>query len=363
MNKEKQLQELKKEIKKAGLDTDTIDLLNLVDSSLTLNENRQNIFKQLGITPAQNFKAQEEKARQQMIEREEEHASQEFNKAIDRIIQESNPRVAQHYKNAIDYIKMVAEGYTNALILCGEGGLGKSHIALKTLKEENTEFEYVSGYITPLQLVNLLYQGNGKLFFFDDCEGLFNDDKTLAILKSATWQIGDERIVMYHSSTEKLTAPTKFSCNSRFIFCINQLPSQSPTLEALINRTLYYKIHFPFKEKIKLFFEVAKQPYKELSRQDRFAVVQFLKEKCNEATENLSIRTLLKGFDMLSYSKSGWKRLLSGVLDKNEYLDFIMQIEHLKPLEQVEAFKQRFGLSQATFYRKKKILKERRGIM
>lgn len=356
---------LEQVLKKQGIESDLFDTKAYWDSTLSYASNKKNILAILGKVELTKKKIEDLKEKAECLEkeREEEHANKEFNKAIDRIVQEGNPQVSQHYRNVIDYIKMVGQGHTNALILCGEGGLGKSHIALKTLKEENTEFEYQSGYITPLELVNLLYQHNGKLFFFDDCEGLFNDDKNLATLKSATWQVGDKRIVSYNSSTEKLSAPSKFSCNSRFIFCCNQLPSQNPSLEALINRTLYYKIHFPFKEKIKLFFEVAKQPYKKLAKQERLAVVQFLKEKCNEATDNLSIRTLLKGFDMLCYSKNDWKRLLSGILDKNEYLDFIMRTEHEKPLRQVEAFKERFGLSQATFYRKKKMLKERRGVI
>lgn len=359
LDKQKQLEELKKEIKKVGLNTDEIDLYSLIDSTLELSENKKNIFNKIGITLT-GFQGQEEKAQQEIIKREEEHANQDFNNAIDNIVKNSNPQVSKHYSNALDYVKMVARSYTNALLLYGEGGLGKSHLVLKTLKEEKTDFEFVSGYITPLQLVNTLYQHNGALFFFDDCEGLFNDEKTLSILKSATWSVGNERMIMYNSSTEKLTAPSKFSCNSRFIFCLNQLPVENPSLEALVNRTLSFPIYFSFKEKIELFFEVAKQPYKNLLKEQRFGVIKFLKEHCSEATENLSIRTLLKGFDMVCYSND-WQRLLLGILDTNDYLEFIMQNEHEKPVIQVEMFREKFGLSQASFYRKKKLLAQRRG--
>lgn len=360
LDKQKQIEELKKEIKKVGLNSDEIDLYSLIDSTLEFSENKKNIFNKIGITLT-SLQGQEEKAKQEIIKREEEHANQDFNKAIDNIVKNSNPQVSKHYSNALDYVKMVARNYTNALLLYGEGGLGKSHLVLKTLKEEKTDFEFVSGYITPLQLVNTLYQHNGALFFFDDCEGLFNDEKTLSILKSATWSVGNERMIMYNSSTEKLTAPSKFSCNSRFIFCLNQLPVENPSLEALVNRTLSFPIYFSFKEKIELFFEVAKQPYKNLSKEQRFGVIKFLKEHCSEATENLSIRTLLKGFDMVCYSND-WQRLLLGILDTNDYLEFIMQNEHEKPFIQVEMFREKFGLSQASFYRKKKLLAQRRGM-
>ncbi len=64
MNKNLQIYKLKKELKKYGIEPDTVDLEALVDPTLTYKENKANIFKQLGISPGQKAIKKEDEIRE-----------------------------------------------------------------------------------------------------------------------------------------------------------------------------------------------------------------------------------------------------------------------------------------------------------
>ncbi len=355
---------MEKALKKAGIEPDAIDLLAFWDSHLNYQENKKSILKQLGKEAKEvDVKGLEEKAIREEKERAEEYAEQQFNKAITRITKNANPEVSKYYKNAERFIEMVAKGYASSLILESEGGLGKSHLVLRKLKELGIEFEYRCGKITPLKLHEEVYRNNGKVFFFDDAKLLFENREIVNWFLPILWEVSGNRTAEYISSSEKLVVPEKFKVESTFIFALNDFPEYNPTLEALKNRTLYYRIFFSFPEKIQLFYEVAKQEYKGLSKQERFAIVNWIKETANETHDNLSIRTLIKCFDIYCYDKECWKEMATDLLKPNPCLSFIKQNECETASKQLELFKKEFGLSKSSFYRYKKELKKRQGVL
>ena len=91
-----------------------------------------------------------------------------------------------------DFLKnltqMVITGITPSLIIVGEGGLGKTHSVKSTIIDANipeTNYTFIKGYSTARGLYNTLYDHNGKIIIFDDCDSVLDDKVAINILKSA----------------------------------------------------------------------------------------------------------------------------------------------------------------------------------
>ena len=76
-----------------------------------------------------------------------------------------------------------------SLVVTGGPGNGKSHTIIKTVQEngliESDHYVVFKGYSTARGLYNTLYDHNGKLIIFDDCDSVLEDKTSLNILKSA----------------------------------------------------------------------------------------------------------------------------------------------------------------------------------
>ena len=77
--------------------------------------------------------------------------------------------------NAMQHcIRAICRGHGNGLMVVGQGGTGKSYTTLETLASENKregrDFIRIPGYQTALALYNTLYEHNGKILVFDDCD-------------------------------------------------------------------------------------------------------------------------------------------------------------------------------------------------
>ena len=371
MDKLKQIPKLRAFFSKIlpDLEPDLVDWVAEVDSSLTYSENKKHLIDMLGASfeAIESSKSLEEKAEIEGNQLAVENADKEFNEAVDNIVSQHSVEVSDYYRHCSDYVNMVAEGYSNSLILVSEGGLGKTHLVLKNLKKSDTPFSYRSGYSTALSMYEDLWQlqnSDNEVVFYDDMDNFFSDKRAIALLKPLLWEVGEKRIVSYMTTSKLLKAPARFEFTKKIIFAVNELPSDSASLRALTNRALTYELHFSWVDKIKLFFAVARQPdsKKKLSESERLEVAEYLKQTTSEATDNLSLRSLLQAFNFYSYSKDNWKSLLIDVLPVNEHLAFIIKHETQTTAKQVLAFYTTFGLSRATYYRYKKLLATRRGL-
>lgn len=88
-------------------------------------------------------------------------------------------------------VSMVCEGNSNALIISGDGGLGKTHTVVSAIKEhkleEDKDVMTIKGYSTPKALYCKLYEAmqiNKKmLVVFDDCDSILENDTAINILQ------------------------------------------------------------------------------------------------------------------------------------------------------------------------------------
>lgn len=103
--------------------------------------------------------------------------------------------VSERFSFIERFTSLVVEGVIPSMIVTGSGGLGKTRTVMDTLKalglcelsEGSDGFDYVSikGYTTARNLYTTLFQNNGKIIIFDDCDSSFKDQIGANIFKAA----------------------------------------------------------------------------------------------------------------------------------------------------------------------------------
>jgi len=201
----------------------------------------------------------------------------------------------EKYKLLKESLGAIKDGDINILTLFGSPGMGKTHTTLECLKEQSTNYVYINSYATPLSFYKLLYENrNKKVIIFDDLVGVSNP-LVLSMLKSACWISDNERIVSYYSTSSKMDLhglPESFTFTSDVVLIFNQ---PLAGYEPITDRGITIDFNFSFSEKMDIFEDLSDEIEKD--------ILDYVKLNCNEATKNLSIRTLVN----LSRLKNGKK--------------------------------------------------------
>lgn len=157
------------------------------------------------------------------------------------------------------FVEMAVAGHTNAVLIAGEGGVGKSYAVTSTLKrlgkkstdeardehakspkpvieandsddelEEKVEalafeptgdYVVVKGFSTDKALYETLYNNNGSTIIFDDCDSVLRSADAINVLKGAL-DTTDERWVSWNS-TSMSGVPNRFMFTGQVIFITN----------------------------------------------------------------------------------------------------------------------------------------------
>lgn len=243
----------------------------------------------------------------------------------------------QKYNLLSECLEALKKKTINLLIEKGEPGMAKTYSTINYLKDNKVNFEYINTYTTPLSFYQLLYKHRNKdIIVFDDISSI-SDVLIRSILKSACSELPDgKRTINYHSTSpilEKEGLPDHFDIKARIILIFNE---NMLGFESIINRGVLITFNFSFKEKIEIF--------KDLNLDKE--IIDYVEKFCNEATKNLSIRTI----QMLSKLKSDgfdFKIVAKEVLETNEtLLDLISMTQ--------KEWCDKSGSHKATYYRLKK---------
>ena len=264
------------------------------------------------------------------------------------------------YDTPIHLVRMVAKGYTQALMFEGEGGLGKTHIILRTLQQENADYHYMRGYTTPFRFYTTLYEHRNKpIIVLDDIEGIFRNDISKSILKATLDTNPESRIIQYNSPRAKnLNIPTQFRPRFRVIVCANSYPNE-PDFRAVMDRCMYYPFNFTYEQKLEILSHITRLPYKQMSEEQRREVYNHIRAYSTRATK-LSIRTLFKLYDLYLYDRSVWRKLAREIIRDDEDIYAYIKATEKYPKnvsQQVNEFIRISGKSRTTFYRIKKRVK------
>ena len=239
-------------------------------------------------------------------------------------------------------------------------GFAKSSTIDQALESLGIDYFSVGSYTTPLNLFHVLCDHSSKMVILDDCAGLFQDVKSMALLKAATWSSAGgsgERRISWGSTSERVQRDiTAFT--GKLILLTNAVPSGKEA-QAFLSRTLAYRISFEPREVQCLLFEAAKSkghyPNSKLAEEVARYLADGLDKRKNAGTVNL--RTLQMGYELAQTHPEGWKSLMEVLLPSLSPEDLVERLANggATVKEQEGRFVQATGLSRRTFfnYRKK----------
>lgn len=271
------------------------------------------------------------------------------------------------YTEMDSYVSMVANKISFGALIEGMGGTGKTYRTIKQCR--SLDMAYTDSYTTPASFYIWLYKNRDKdVLIIDDCAGLFSNDKILAFLKGALWEVSGKRIVNYMTTKhledeEGRTIPSTCEINARIIIITNALNKKNPHVNAVLSRINYCYVDIPRDELLSILSKIAEIPYDNLSEKERMECLQYLIENTSESNTDLNIRTLFKLFQFKIHAKQiknaeFWKVLANKILKKDDFLVLVESLEKNKQLtvqEKVSKFQEITKKSRATYFR----LKER----
>jgi hypothetical protein len=203
---------------------------------------------------------------------------------------------------------MVVMGNTPSLIVTGEGGLGKTHTVTETIKElnlEDNDWVTFKGYSTARGLYNTLFDHNGKLIVFDDCDSVLEDKVALNILKSALDSYETRQITWMAKMTKSDEYPNQFNFTGRVIFISNK--DRSKIDGAILSRSLTVDLSMSPQEKIERMSFILPRILPTVPLDVKVDALNFLDQ--NKDSAQLNLRTLIMVSKIRRQFPDSWQDL------------------------------------------------------
>ena len=227
-------------------------------------------------------------------------------------------------------VGMVAKKTIASTIITGQGGLGKTHTVLKALKsfgmQDTTDlaqfevgarintpkaYRIIKGFSTAKGLYRTLFEGNGQVLVFDDCDSVLKDPVALNLLKGALDSYGD-RWISWNADMRDEDLPRSFKFTGSIIFISNKDLERLD--QAVRSRAMAVDLSMTQAQKVErmqvLVSDAEFLPdYTMSHKQDAIA---FIGENMNEI-RNLSLRTLI-AVTKIRAEGGAWKNLAKYVI-------------------------------------------------
>lgn len=217
------------------------------------------------------------------------------------------------------FVRMIAKKQLNSLVITGDGGLGKTHTVIETLKalgKKETQygidgedaygdgdFVVIKGFSTAKGLFRSLWEHNGKIIIFDDADSVHKDVVGANILKGAL-DSNDKRVISWNAEfKDSDDMPNRFEFYGRCIFISNLSLAKFP--QPLISRSMKVDLTLNTEEKLDRIEHVLSEVKMEAT--DRNAVVSFLRKYADRITD-LNVRSALS-VAKLQQTVDNWERL------------------------------------------------------
>ena len=227
-------------------------------------------------------------------------------------------------------VSMVSKKTIASAIITGEGGLGKTHTVLASLDRAgftnvtdlaefeigsvvNTSKSYrvIKGFSTAKGLYRSLFESNGMVLVFDDCDSVLKDPVALNLLKGALDSYG-ERYINWNAEMRDPDLPRSFKFTGSIVFISNM--DLDRVDQAVKSRALCVDLTMTQEQKVERMevlvesedfladFEVA-------VKRDAIA---FIRDNMDNVA-NLSLRTLI-ATTKIAAEGGDWKQLAKYVL-------------------------------------------------
>lgn len=228
-------------------------------------------------------------------------------------------------------VKMVASGTQASAVITGQGGLGKTYTVMKTLDyagykdiSDLSSFEAgtavnmskcyttVKGYSTAKGMYRTLFENNGGVIVFDDCDAVLKDPVALNILKGALDSYG-RRIISWNADMRDEDLPRSFTFTGKVIFISNMNAENID--QAIRSRSMMIDLSMSSDQKIERMETLAgmEEFMPEFEMAHKLDAVALIKELKNTA-KDISLRTLIQVTKIRSADDDSWKEMAEYVI-------------------------------------------------
>jgi hypothetical protein len=238
--------------------------------------------------------------------------------------------INQRFSFVEKLISMVASGVQPSAVITGQGGLGKTYTVMKTLVnagyvdgstladfqvgqvvQRSKMFVTVKGYSTAKGLFRTLFENNGSVIVFDDCDSVLKDPVALNLLKGALDSYG-KRVISWNADMKDEDLPRSFDFTGKVVFISNK--SQNDIDQAIRSRSMMIDLAMTLDQKIDRMDFIAKSEefMPEYSMEVKMDAMNLIRELKDDAKE-ISLRTLIS-VSKIRASNKDWKDLAEYML-------------------------------------------------
>ena len=258
-------------------------------------------------------------------------------KSYDEIVGTAAPKVNdkfginQRFAFVENLVQMVASGTQASAVITGQGGLGKTYTVMKTLASAGYKdisdlsqfqagtvlnmakcFTVVKGYSTAKGMYRTLFENNGGVVVFDDCDAVLKDPVALNLLKGALDSYG-RRIISWNADMRDEDLPRSFEFKGKVIFISNMNADNID--QAIRSRSMMIDLSMNADQKIERMETIAGMEefmpeFEMAAKLDAIALIKELKE----TAKDISLRTLIQVTKIRSAGGESWKEMAEYVV-------------------------------------------------
>lgn len=210
------------------------------------------------------------------------------------------------FKDLETYIDMIIKGIQPSLLITGSPGVGKTFLVTSQLKKAGLkpekDFIHLKGRSTAAGMYISLYEHNGKLLIFDDCDSVFGTADGVNVLKGALDSYGEREIAWLSGKPLKTPdgreVPSRFIFTGRVIFISNL--AQKKIDDAIKSRSFVIEVALSPEDMLKRMRELLPKVHPEVPLALKEEAMDFI-EKAHKTVKNLELnmRTLVKSIKIL----------------------------------------------------------------
>ena len=291
-------------------------------------------------------------------------------------------RLDQKLQIIRDRVQSVAGGYSNGMVLWGEGGTSKSFTVLEVLKASGKPFMLSNSRLTAKGLFELLRDYPDVVHVIEDAETLLGDKNAYEVLRSALWgQEGEDGLQERPVDWKIGGKREQVIFTGGVILVANCRMDDNPKARAIKTRIPCLQFQPTNEEVAALMRRIASQGHRHgqdfLSPEECVEVAEDIIARSNRLQRNLDLRLLVNTFnDRLQWangdSETHWRDMLRSRMQervvapagnyvprsvqKANELEIARRVANLPRQERFATWKKETGKSESAMYRRLKEL-------
>jgi hypothetical protein len=233
---------------------------------------------------------------------------------------ESMFKVDERFQFIDQFVQLIARKKVTSLVVSGPGGLGKTYQVEQSLKsrglkeltigKDRGDYVVFKGYSTAKYMYRQLFDNNGMIIVFDDCDSVLKDPIGINILKGAL-DSNPERVITWgaeFSKDEEL--PNRFKFTGQVIFISNLAIDKIP--QTIISRAVRVDLAMTTEEKVDRIATVMMsaefEPTLKATVAEKKEVLEFIRKNATKFTD-LNIRSAVNIMKIRMGLEKDWERL------------------------------------------------------